>query len=445
MDREKLTNKHRVHRGPVYLISFLIIVYIMLYEWGVFEADILHQAVSAAKIIIPLLLLVLIPVRKSDSKAFRLFILFYLCFMIWALAPGIFAAEFQDTLLTWLKYSPRFLFVFLVGLYFLRQSEASINVMKLLVVVGVLTVIQFFLLVPAVLFDVAAGFYIAGVRGMYFGPYGILGNQVAVMSFPGLRFPVFRLTGFWLEPTNASGFLFAAFFLARVIHGVEKKLYWRIMGYLCLAGGFFALSNAGYLAIATPILFACLFMKKSGGKIVYVILLTSLALGLAYFAIQGRSLVAQQYGGSTALRALSGQREGTEVDPYGGRVQLLQKNLDLVISNPFGIGMRVSGEGTEGSYEEASASAPILWLAYTGFIGLVLLLLREYQVMLMAVKYSRESGLVMGASQAWIALFVQHLIGGTWMTPMYLVLCALVISTVFHTRRISYADHFSAA
>ena len=429
--------KVKAQTGLSYVICFLIISDILLYEWGLFDVDFLKAPVNVAKLLIPGLLLVLIPIRQAPSKAFRLFILFYLLFTLWGLAPGIVAGEFVETSLVWVRFLPRFVFVLLVGLYFLRQPEAPILVMKILVLIAGLTVVQFCILVPSILFDLVEGFYLPGPNpALYFGPWGILGNQTAMMSFSGLSVPVFRLTGFWLEPSNASGFLFAAFFLARVIHEIEKKRFWRIMSYVCLAGGFLCLSNAGYLAIAIPILFACLFMKKSGGRLAYVVILTALALGLAYFAVRGRSLVNESYSNSVELKALAGARAGTDVDASSGRIELLQKNLDLILTQPFGIGMKISGEG---HYEDASGSAPVQWLAYTGFLGLVLLLMREYQIVMIAMKYSRGSPIIMGVAQAWLAMCVQHLVYGTWMTPAYLVLCALVTSSVFHYHRTSQA------
>lgn len=426
--------RKRWNYRPQYLICLLIVSYVLLYEWGLFEADFLRNWATAAKLLVPGLLLVLIPIKRAPSRYFRLFILFYLLFMLWALAPGIVASDVQIVALglTWLKYLPRAVFVFLVGLYFLRRPAAAVVVMKLLVIVAVLSVIQFCILVPAAIFEYVQGFYISGTRGLYFGPYGILGNQIAVMTFPGLSYPVFRLTGFWLEPSNASGFMFAVFFLSRVVCLSANSRFWRIMSYICLLGGFLCLSNAGYLAFAAPILFACLFMKKSGVKFVYVVVMAALAIGLVYFAIEGRSLANEEYNGSAALRALSGAREGPGADVYGGRIELLQKNVGVAITNPFGIGMTVAGEGGEGSYQEASASAPILWLAYTGFIGLILLLLRESQMLFVAIRYARNSPVVMAASQAWLAMFVQHLAYGTWMSPLYLALCAVVFSMVLY-------------
>jgi hypothetical protein len=426
-------------RSP-FFITAIIVIYALLYEWAIFEADVLRTSVNAVKILIPCLMLVIIPVGKSYSRPFRLFSLFFLLFMVWGLAPSLFAEEFQETISTWMKYAPRLLFAFLVGVYFLRQPGASVQLMKGFVVIAVLTVAQFVLLIIAYSFDLADPFFVSGIRAIHLGPFGLLGNQNAVQRFAEIPFPVFRLTGFWHEPSNASGFLFAAFFLARVLHGIEKKLYWRVMSYVSLAGGFLALSNAGYLAIAAPTFFAALFMKKSGGKIVYVIVLGSLSLGLAYFALQGRTLVQEQYSGSGELKALAGARAGTEIDPYGGRVELLQKSLEVLVRQPFGIGIRISGEG---HYEDASASAPIQWLTYTGFIGLILILLREYQVLIVAIRYSKDSSLIMAASQAWLAIFTQHLAHGTWMTPQYLLLCILVLSTVYHTQRNAFGDHLA--
>lgn len=437
MNNVKMITMSKARRELPYITCFLIVGYILLYEWGIFEADILRTPVLVAKLLVPVLLLVIIPVTKLQSKALRLFVLFYLLFMIWALIPGIATGEFQETAVVWLRYVPRLFFTFLLGVYFFSQPNASVRVMKVLVVIGALTVVQFCILVPAMTLDLVEPFYVAGARAIYYGPYGILGNEAAVMHFSGLSVPVLRLTGFWVEPSNASGFLFAAFFMARVVYASQKKARWRNFSYLCLVGGFCALSNAGYLAIAAPILFACLFMKKSGGKFVYVVLLTVVALGLAYFAIGGRALVNEQYGSSSELRALAGARAGSELDPYGGRVELFQKNVSLVLSSPFGMGMKVAGEGGVGSYEEASASAPILWLAYTGFVGLLLLLLREFQVMVVAIKYARESALVMGASQAWLAMSTQHLAYGTWMTPMYLFLCVAVLTLALQNRQSS--------
>ena len=206
----------RESKKSSFLINSLIVVYAILFEWAIFGADDFVAPVNALKLLIPGLLLLLIPIGKLDS-VFRRYVIFFVLFMLWSLIPSVFAAEYQETVVSWFKYLPRLLFVVVVGIYFLKRPGASVTVMKTLVIIGVLTVLQFLILVPAMLYDVADPFYLSGLRATHFGPLGLLGNQNAVMYFSELPFPVFRLTGFWHEPSNASGFLFAAFFLARAV------------------------------------------------------------------------------------------------------------------------------------------------------------------------------------------------------------------------------------
>src|SRR5439155_3906633 len=81
----KAISRDQAHPAVSYVIAFLIVTYVLLYEWGIFEADILTSWVTGAKLLIPVLLLVLIPQRMPRSSAFKLFILFYLIFTIWGL------------------------------------------------------------------------------------------------------------------------------------------------------------------------------------------------------------------------------------------------------------------------------------------------------------------------------------------------------------------------
>ncbi len=436
MNYTKPAKAHDIEGPHVYIVCFVIITYVLMYEWPLFDANYIHDAVNVAKLVAPAILLLLIPGRKLYSRNFKLFIVFYFLFMLWAFIPSIVSPDAQESVVTWLKYLPRALFALLIGTYFLKQPHASIILIKCMVLIGLGTVIQFVLLVTLLYLGYAEGFTVAGAGGLYFGPLGILGNQAAWQSFQGIPFMIYRLTGFWAEPSNASGFLFVTYFLAQGVYEIEKKRYWSVISYICLVGGFLGLSNAGYLAIAAPILFGCAFMKKSGKKIIYATVLGGLSLGLAYFAIQGRALIAQNYADQAELQVLSGYGARTIGDDmYGGRLELMKKNFDLVMESPLGIGLRIPGEG----HFEASASAPVMWLAYTGLIGIILLLLREREVARVAIKYSADSTIVLRMSQAWIALFTQNLVYGTWMTPMYLLLCVLVLSMTYHVCRSSDA------
>jgi len=74
-----------------------------------------------------------------------------------------------------------------------------------------------------------------------------------------------------------------------------------------------------------------------------------------------------------------------------------------------------------------SPSAPILWLTYTGLAGLMLLLAAQASVFRSALCASRRSVIGGRVAQAWIALLVQHASYGSWMSPLFLLVCVLVV------------------
>src|SRR5208337_665166 len=104
--------------------------------------------------------------------------------------------------------------------YFIKRpiSHQTI-IMKVLVIIAVATVVQYFIL--EMLSFMERGANSIGIEvprgGRFYGPFGILGNGTAQFS----KFyvvPRFRLTGFWLEPSRASAFLFTATFLAEALY-----------------------------------------------------------------------------------------------------------------------------------------------------------------------------------------------------------------------------------
>ena len=111
------------------------------------------------------------------------------------------------------------------------------------------------------------------------------------------------------------------------------------------------------------------------------------------------------------------------------RVERLGNNIMLAFKKPFGIGFRIDGKDSLGRGFPSSATAPVKWFVYTGYIGIALLFLREMQVVTCFADAFR-SHFVLKAFQAWIVLLFQHLVYGTWMTPLYLLLSAMVLSSV---------------
>lgn len=406
-------------------VILLTVSYILLFEWGFFEADALRYPVNAAKLLIPALLALFAAGPSKRSFHLKLFWLFYAGLVAWSLIPSVFFAEPLEGFTMWMKYIPRLLFCFAIGNYLTRNLHLMRSLMKVLVVIGCLTVAQFVILCPVFAAHLSGEVRFQGVRAAYYGTFGVLGNVAAVMNFPGLAFPVVRLNGFWLEPSTAAGFMFAAYFMGRAVAGQEAGKLWRRMSHCCLLGGCLALSNAGYLAVATAAFCSVFLTLRGWRRIVYGPLLVTIALILVYIGLNGRS-IARDYELDPMVRAVVGLRSDyVRGDLTGGRSDLFQHDLEIIQTNPFGVGIRIPGDG---HFEEASGSAPVLWTLYTGLPGLVLLLLRESVVFLAAFRRI-ASPVARTIALGWIALSMQNISYGTWMTPMYLLLSVMVLVT----------------
>ena len=410
-----------------FVIITLIVVYAILFEWRMF-AEAPRNLIYPVKIFLPLFLLLIIPLKKVRFKYYNKFALFFGLFLLWGLIPSVFSDYPAQTIIQWFKFLPRMLFFILISVYLLRKPIASISLAKMFVMIGFLAVIQFFLLTLTT------------------GKYGVV--------IPGIPFPFYRLVGFWFEPSKASGFLFASFFLANAICTVDNSKFWKLASYLCLIGGFLCLSNAGYLAIIMALLFGVIVRFRASRVFtqfripkgaLYRLFVATVLIGLVVLVFAGRSLVAEKYYHISFFRTITGVRGAAEVvleAPWDHRVGLLKANIPIWLDNPFGIGFRIPGKtASKDSFWLASATAPILWLTYTGFIGLLLLLLREAQVLITSLRFSRQSDYIRNVCQAWVAMFTQNIAYGTWMTPFYLILCALVFCAAYNA---SFFHHITS-
>ncbi len=161
---------------------------------------------------------------------------------------SILSVERSESISQWLKFVPRLLFCYLMGTVLLRKMVVE-GIIKLLIIIGVVTVIQYVFLETAIKFGIGEFFRLdTHYGGNYYGPLGILGNATAEFSI-FFQIPKFRLQGFWLEPSTAAGFLLSAYFLSQALYTSIKKIQWKIAGFACLGGGIFAFSNAGFFAL----------------------------------------------------------------------------------------------------------------------------------------------------------------------------------------------------
>ena len=313
------------------------------------------------------------------------------------------------------------------GIYLPKNEDVAEKLMKAFVAISVFTVVQYLLLGLATAGGLVQSFDASVARGgTYYGPYGILGLGSANVYFDALGFSVWRLCGFWLEPSTASGFLLASSFFSEIIFLQTKKKLWKISGILCfLGGGFLTISNTAYLAVGATLLLGEVFWLKMGKHVGRHLVKVCFFLFVITAAVLGRYIVAEYYGDNLDLRYLIGVRDSID-NPYGGRLETMQLNIENVSQSPltklWGVGFRTPGKD-EGL---TSASAPIQWYMYTGIIGVLLLILREFQLVRDILKTIFNSPYTLRVSQAWLAVFVLNLSYGTLMSPFYFVTVVLV-------------------
>lgn len=439
MKRNLFVSDYRIKYSTITLS--MIFVYVILYEWGIFEV-VPNSIIYPLKMIIPALLL-LFPIRKviKDNNYFNNFTLCYFLFILWGLVPSLFGGNPEESVEQWLKFISRFVFFIVVARFLIVRRDASIIVMKAFVITGLFSFVQYLLVWFFQLTDLFSFSTQEIGRGIYYGPFGILGNVGSAMSFPGIP-ELYRFHGFWLEPSRASGFMFACYFIANNLYYLESKQIWKKSAYISLIAGFLCFSNAGYLAIALALLFGVLINLLNGK-----ISLTNFSFKvgtvflLIFLAIFGRTYVANNFIDVDIARAIVGVRGGSctgttcggvnySVNPADGRLAIYNKNINIATNYPNGIGIRVTGKyDKQTTYRNSGGNALLEWLIYTGFIGLFLLIIRELQVFIYSYRYANKDPSVLFLAQAWIAMFIQNMLYGNLMTPAYLIIIALMFST----------------
>jgi hypothetical protein len=379
---------------------------------------------NAYKLLGPVLLIGLSGIprwrRVARSLPAGLYACLFVALLVWSLVPTLIGGDVG----AWLRLLPRL--VFFIGCYslFTQFSHSISTASKYLFVIVVVAVVQ-----NLTVFVLGSGVSILNpVETIDLaGPFGLLGNVTSRMQFGDVLVP--RLAGFWNEPSNASSACFVAWYLARYVRQEEPPPAWSRYSWVCLLAGLLCLSNAGYIALLTSIMFGAICRRQSQSSTIVPVFLTLALIGIA---VLGRPLVAQYQRDNLFLRSITGLRGQQPADNanelYGGRLGIASETIQAVAENPFGLGVQRVGEGGI----EGSATAPLLWLLLTGYPGLFILLSREGTILL-AVRRLPQSGVLI--AQAWVVIFVQHLSYGSWMSPLYLLVTAAVLSLNSRTKK----------
>ncbi len=412
------------------VLVLLIVFEILLYEWGIFELSFFASFVNVLKLIIPIVLLVIAfviknyPINKYQGHYLTVFLVFsFLSF---------FSTFFSDTkvesIVQYFKIiPPRLLLIISLSAILYNYPILIISVSKVIFIIGALTLVQYLV---SLLYLVNHPFEFSSLvsdRGAYFsGPFGIYGNLTTQFKF--FDFNLVRLTGFWIEPSNAAGFMVSSYFIGlfayrKTVTGIAK-----IFLYFPIIGAFLSLSNAGYISIGLS--FFIMSLLKSRSLLVTAMKIVPFVL-IILIGLNGRGLVAEFFPDNDYLRLLVGLRNPSDEDYTGGRIDNYKNNFNSVLENPLGVGFRIPGEDKNGKGDiNASASAIFYLLKYTGFLGLVCILMLKVLVVWPIISFRNRNEyydrflLILGS---WVAVSTQNIFYGTWLSPYYYFLSISLI------------------
>jgi hypothetical protein len=231
---------------------------------------------------------------------------------------------------------------------------------------------------------------------------------------------------------------------------------WIIAGGVCCIGGIFTFANAGYFALGFALLTGQIVYFIRGNKNREpLVLLISASIFLILFSLFGRYAVIKYMPNNSMLKAITGVRGALLTpnlitpspsdasspvvsidDTMMQRGKLANRAFDRSFYKMIvGDGLRIPGRDSKGRGVVVSASAPVMWLFFTGIVGLIILLWRESQVIWCFVSAFPPSAYQLKIFQAWIVLFFQNMVYGTWMTPLYFLLIAFVLSSFYSNFR----------
>lgn len=415
-----------------YISVFLTFIYWISYEntfffeagnFGMFAILI----VNFIKLGIPILLFAIngIPILSSKSHVFY-YVCFFIFFIIYALVPTIISGD----LIEYVKLIPRFIF-YITALKIFQKLDNIILLSKMIIGYVFFTFFQYIVGYFLTTLNIDSGIINYG-NLMWHGPLGILGNLDIITYF--FNFPYIQLRGFWNEPSNASGAIFATYYLTKFINNQNRLKLPRYIPKIILLAGIFTFSLIGYISLLGAFVFGLYSdYKRSNSLSNFFKYLPIIAILLLY--IFSRSLVSNGNINNEFILAVTGAHkiiDKEEIDVSGGRYNVFIDDINLLKEYPLGIGVqnvigkaqgKVSGKVIA---ENISASAPIFWLVLTGYVGLFLLLFREFFLFRLCIINSKNSVNLQYLFQSFLCVFIQNLSYGTFMTGYFLVLSSFI-------------------
>ena len=409
------------------IILLAIIFYILIYELVFFfiEGTFFQPFINFFKLGFPFVLLFYKGFNPSlffKNKQIFSYLFFYLIFLFWLIFLNIYNSGFSFGFLETLRQIPRF--IFLIGLiqFFLRDQFLKDKAIKGILIFALFTVLMHIILLLNPSINHVSLFSLK-----FAGPFGILGSVSSRVYVPNLNFPIYRLTGWFNEPSNASAFLYSSYFLAKSIqYKIIRPNLWEYTPKILLIGGILTFSNAGYIALGGSFIILTLlnikFFKNESSSFKNIFFIC-ICISVVFFGLLGRKISAELGLESDLLSVLTGNKETFENNPYfdptSGRLDLISKTTEYISEKP-------QGSGFQNTVINIPAGAPFFWLLLSGIPGLILLLSRE-SIIILTIKRTFSNKVLIYQYCALIALMFQQSIYGQWNNAFYYFLVGIIL------------------
>lgn len=250
-----------------------------------------------------------------------------------------------------------------------------------------------------------------------------------------------RIQGFYIEPSKMAMFLMIPIFFAWGLYKETKQRKYKYALILCSVCFALTMSRAGIVSIVAALVVKHFYNKRYNKKNDVdmpkttkndLLKLFGIAFGIPLAAVMVLLLMVQL---SNIFPGLEFLHVGI-TDLSSGKVNLIRKEtVDIstivngLISQPYGFGFANNLHGSSSSVLDTNlANAFILWLVTGGFFGavvaIVIMLLTLIHYVIPCIKSNEP--LKTGVGLAFFGLMIHSLSYGTWMTPEFLLVMAIM-------------------
>lgn len=413
-------NKKRHDSMVDWGIGFILFAYMAVYDWAYFARPDVYDSQNLTtflKILIPVVLLICCAYFRASLDLHGPLCKYYfygIIFCTWIIIPCVL---FTNPL-NGFKYCIRFVAMIFAGILILQKPGIFRCYARMVV---------FSLCLMFIIYITSYATYIHFDYDVEFFENNLAWIRIYAQNNQFEQFRVARFSGFFMEPSNASGYCFCGFCLSQFLFQINKNRLWQIASWACILFGLLCLSIVGYIVLGGILLYGAQYLSRFGR-----FSLSLVAVVIIFGALIGRYIVADNWIDSNFLRIITGLRDQDLSAPSmtesfeslsSGRISLANESLKNGLWNhPIGIGI-------SDGITEISSSAVLYWLETTGVIGLLLLFLRESCLLFRAkIRFSKDP-LHLLLIQAWLALAIQNIGYGTFFTPGYLIMSIAILTS----------------